>query len=384
MFKKEFKAALTVWGTLVIPFTVFADQSTSLNQTQEPSGYLPGDRVKEGQLPAGYNASASYVCQDPWNLIFTADYIYWKWQQAMMEVATLTTPTASGASGFLNGSAEVIFQTPSYKSGFQVGLGCDLKGMDDWSLYAEYTWYKNTNDLRTTADTDQYLAVSPILIKHVNGATPGVLLSNDLSTTAHMHFDELDLLLERPFYLGKKLTANFMAGLQALWIQQKFSADGSGLSFISSNANAPVNVRGTFNSFWEQKSWGLGPKFGFDSNWLLGYGIKIMGSISASALFTSYINLNSTAEGSISDINIASVTFNQSKNYNTVNPVAQSSLGLGWGSYFYKNNLHFDLAAWYDFNVFWSQNLIDVLVDGTGSPGNMVLHGLNVQARFDF
>ena len=100
MLKKELKAALAVVGTVVVPFVVFADQPISTEQVEEQPGYYPGERIKAGQLPAGYNESASYVCEDPWKIIFTADYIYWKWQQSMMEVATLATPTASGASVF--------------------------------------------------------------------------------------------------------------------------------------------------------------------------------------------------------------------------------------------------------------------------------------------
>jgi hypothetical protein len=384
MLKKELKAALAILGFALIPLSAQADQALPVDQKSGVSDFLPGDKIKAGQLPGGYNQSASYDCQDPWHLILSADYIYWKWQQALLQVGTLLTPTAAGASGFLNGKAEVVFQNPTYASGFQLGLGCALKGMDNWNIYADYTWYQNTNDLTTISGIDQYMAVSPILLQYLDGATPGVLLAGDLYTTARMHFDGVDLLLERPFYMGRKLTANFLAGFEALWITQKFTATGSDLRFVSTNSNAPTAVNGTFNSYSQQKSWSIGPKFGLESNWLLGYGIKIVGSVAGSALYTSYIELQTATQGSVSNINIATLFFNQKKNYNTINPVAETSLGLGWGSYLYKNNLHFDILASYDFNVYWNQNLIDVLVNATGSPGNMLLHGLNIKARFDF
>jgi len=109
-----------------------------------------------------------------------------------------------------------------------------------------------------------------------------------------------------------------------------------------------------------------------------------MGSMAMSALYTSYIRLNSQVTGSVSDVNLATLTIDQSHNYNTVNPVLQSSLGMGWGSYFAHNNMHFDVSACYDFNVFWSQDIINSLLNVGGSPGNMLLQGLNIQARFDF
>jgi hypothetical protein len=194
----------------------------------------------------------------------------------------------------------------------------------------------------------------------------------------------VDLVLQRPFYFGRKLTANFMAGLQALWISEEFTSNGKNLRFVSQNSTSFNPVAGSFSSASSQKSWALGPVFGFDSNWLLGGGLKIFGHASLSALYTSYITLISSVTGAISDINIANFTLSQENNYNTVNPVASCALGLGWGSYFYRNTFHFDLNLSYDFQVFWNQNVMGVLLESNGSPGNMSLRGLNVQARFDF
>ena len=44
--------------------------------------------------------------------------------------------------------------------------------------------------------------------------------------------------------------------------------------------------------------------------------------------------------------------------YNTVRPMADMSVGFGWGSYFDRQNYHFDLLATYDFNVLWGQNMM--------------------------
>ncbi len=383
MVNSELKAVMAVATTMLIPWTAQADVPSAPGSPNSPS-YLPGEKVKEGQLPAGYNETASYSCRDPWKLFLTGDYIYWCWQQEMMEIGTLITPTAFGAASFLNGKGDVILETPGYASGFQLGLGCDLRGMDDWSIYSEYTWYKNTSDTRTTTSGTQILAVAPTLIQYVDGANPGVLLSDNLATSAHMTYNCVDLLLQRPFYFGRKLTANFVAGLEALWISQKITANGIDLSFVEANSLTEDELRGSFRSYSKQKSWGLGPKFGLNSSWLLGYGFKIMGSISLNALYTSYIKLITTTQGVISNINLANLQINQSKNYNTVNPITEAALGLGWGTYFCDNSFHLDFLASYDFKVFWGQNVINSLVNSNGSPGNMSLRGLNIQVRFDF
>lgn len=391
MMKRELNAKMAAMGAMLIPFIAQADQPMSfgggsnVESSQSSSKSLPGEKLKQGQIPAGYNQSAYYTCKNPWDVFLTGDYIYWAWQQEIMQVGTMIEPISLGSSAFLNGTTDIVLQTPGYASGFQLGLGGNLRGMDNWNIHADYTWYKNTDSLHTVASSTQNLAVSPTLIKHVNGATPGVLISDNITTTAELMYNAVDLVFERPFYLGRKLTANFIAGFQALWISEKFTGNGSDLSFVGTNSLIVNRLDGSFSSETKQKSWGLGPKFGFDSNWLLGSGIKIMSKASLSALYTSYITLSSSLTGVVSDISLANLTISQSDNYNTVNPVAEASLGLGWGSYLYNNNFHFDISASYDFKVFWNQNVVNaVLLESSGSPGNMSLRGLNVQVRFDF
>ncbi len=380
MIRVELKVAAAIASTMLIPWIARADSPA----VSEPPTYLSGEKVKQGQLPGGYNEAASYSCKNGRGFFLTGDYIYWTWQQEMMEVGTLITPTAFGAQAFLIGSGEIILQSPDYSSGFQLGLGYGLKGMDDWIVSTEYTWYKNSDTLTSTASSSQILAVSTTLIPYIQGSTPGVLLADQLKTKARLTYNAADLLLQRPFYFGRKLTADLMVGLEALWIDQKFTATGSDLSFVAADAFVATAVDGSFNSTSKQKSWALGPKFGLNSHWLLGYGIKIMGSASLSALYTRYTTLSTSVTGAVSSTSSANLHTNQKKNYNTVNPIAEASLGLGWGSYFCDDSIHFEVSAGYDFKLFWNQNVVNTLINSNGSPGNMSLQGLNIQARFDF
>lgn len=343
-----------------------------------------GEQLPANTLPTGYNASAAYQCEDPWKLTLSGDYIYWAWQQEMMSVGTLIKPVAPGSGALLNGTSESIFQTPGYASGFQLGLGCQFKGMDHWLLMAEYTWYHNLDSMDTIPDSREIFAVSPSILRHVQGSDSGVLLSNNFYSSANLHFNNVDLLLQNAFYVSRRLTASFHMGLEGLWISNTNKAIGKDLLFISQDSSTFDVVRGYFTSKQKQKSWALGPKFGMKADWLLGGGVKIIGDVAFSALYTSYINLLSSLTGSISNINIANFTVQQSQNYNTVNPVASASLGMGWGSYLYNHKLHFSISAAYDFYVFWNQNLLGILLDSNASPGNMTLRGFNGQVRFDF
>ena len=286
MLNKELKAGLAMIGALV-PFVVQADQPMSdakAGGAKQPS-YMPGEMVMDGQMSGGYNQSAAYAVDAGWDVFLTADYIYWH----------------------LNREGLGIAENESYKSGFQVGLGLNMKGMDNWDAYAMYTWYRNSND------------------------------SNSQKYT----FDDLSFSFDRPFYFGKQLTANFACGLRALWVSNQF---------------------GDYN----HDSWSLGPRFGFESNWMMGSGFRIFGNLAQSVMYTRYSNLSNLIVSG--------------NNYNTVRAVTDSCLGLGWGSYFGdSDDFHFDLKVGYDFNVYWDQQLT-----GGAYAHNVYMHGLNVGMRLDF
>lgn len=338
----------------------------------------------EAQEKELYNETALYSCENSWDIQFKADYLYWTWQQSMMQVGTLISPTSSGEDVFLNGQEDVVFQTPGYTSGFQVGLGCNFHGMDDWNLMAEYTWYQNSNHLRTISGSDQYFAVSPTLIKQIQGTNLGVLLSGDLSTETDLHFDGLDVLLQRGFYISKNIRAIFSTGLKALWIHETLSSSGDDLSYIEAGEETPVSVAGSFQTAAEIRSWGLGPKFGIQAEWLLGLGIKIIGNVATSILYTSYTTIQNSITGQVSNRESADLVLQQRHPYTILNPVGEASLGLGWGSYLCNNTIYLRLSASYDWNVYWNYALLDVLLPSRGSPGNMTLRGLNAQIGVDF
>ncbi len=373
MIRNELKAALAIMGTVFVPVFAQADQPMSSSQgrqsmSQQP-GYNSGDAIKAGQLPGGYNQSATFMCDNGWDVFVTADYIWWDWVQ--------DTNMSLGYTG-INGTTLSVatnpsLMVPSYASGFQVGMGFNMKGMDDWNFYAEYTWYKNSGDNSASSD----LAVT----------SPAIDIDASASASSTIHYNNADFLLQRPFYFGKKLTSNFYAGLKALWINNRYNVSGSGTFDVLDDIFTTTRA-GSFSATEKVTSWALGPKFGLDTNWLLGYGIKILTNISTSVLYTRYTSSASATVDAELDVLSTPVDLSASpsggiSNYGTLRPVLETYLGLGWGSYFCDNDFRFDLSVGYDFNVHW--NYVTRLTDmGTSNPGNLYLHGLNVQARFDF
>ncbi|MBM3197753.1 MAG: hypothetical protein FJZ58_00670 [Chlamydiae bacterium] len=364
MLKKELKAALALVGTMV-PLSVQADQAMA-NSKPAPS-YNSGEMVRDGQLPAGYNQSASYNV-DGWDVYFTADFIYWHLNEDMKMSGTMVETTSSGAASIVNGSGTPVGFSPTYKPGFQVGMGFNMNGMDNWTLYGEYTWYQNETSLSASSGSGEVLALEQGLL------LPRVVTAGSMSGDFWFHYNCGDLSLQRPFYWGKKLTSNFGCGLRGLWISQNQNVTASSLRYVS--GQNLVSESGSLATSFEQKSWALGPRFTLDTNWLLGCGFRVLGNLGASVLYTRYTDLNySYVEGTYADYS------EDMSPLGTLRAITESALGLGWGCYFGDNNdYHIDFGASYDFNVHWNQNMG---VKGT-APGNVYIHGLNVAARLDF
>lgn len=381
MLRTKLMNALAI-TTAIVPFAVQADQSMSVNaKTHER--YTQGEAIKEGDLPGGYNKTASYKIEDSNDIFLTANFIYWNLHQDLMRLGDLVTTSEVGSTAFYDGDSKVLFLTPTYKPGFQIGLGLDMKGMDDWNLFAEYTWYQNNNKETINAKSGERFVINPLFSGVVVGADAAVVSAGTLTANLNYHYNNANLMMQRPFYFGKKLLANFGFGLRALWVSQSYSEVASDLLWTPP-AGHDFSLSGPVNATNYQKSWSLGPRFAFGSNWLLGYGFRFTGDIAASVLYTRYTSLNSSLVGSASLGVDANLTTSVGQ-YNTLRAVTETALGMGWGLYFGEEDYyHLDVTANYQFNIYWNQNMYGVVVNGLGSPGNAYLQGLNVGFRFDF
>ncbi len=365
MLKTHLNATLTI---LSISLAAHA------NPSEKPTD-RPEEIVKQDPISAGYNASASYPCINNWDIFITADYLYWDWSQSSFLLGT-TTPIENVALQGSTGSRKTVYQTPGYASGFQVGVGVNMPKMDDWNLFSEYTRYRNSN-------TTSILSGPGSMIIFPTSANPSSdsslsTLEGTFSSNIQMNYDSVDFLLKRPFYFGKKLTANFGAGLRALFISQKFIREMDGFN----GADLITIINRTETS--TPSTWGLGPKFSFETNWMLGHGLQIMMNLATSVLYTRYtLNSNGTAE-----IISGNRTFNTSFSWdeisqlNALRPITESFVGLGWKSAFCNKKYYIALSAGYNFDVFWNYDMLNYAASQT--QGDMFLQGLNVQTRFDF
>jgi len=318
-------------------------------------------------FPAAYNAPASISVSCGWDFNVFGAFLYWYVGEEDLDVA-FVSPTYTTATG------TVAYQKNTWKPGFQVGVGFNTN-YDDWVGWVEYTWMHQTATGSQTA---------PALI---SGA-PGTWSNNDWFITGtnggedvvsgkwKMYLDMIDAFFSRPYYEGTQLTVSPFAGLRALWIRQRET-----VNFTSSTDSTFYDTARA-----QSNSWAIGPAAGVGGHWLLGWGFRFEGKATASLLYTQY----TTVAWSQTNFNagvVQKATASQ-RNLNTVRPMAQLGVGMGWGSYLDCQKYYVDFAARYDFNYLWDQNEMRVCTTRMqgfdDDVGALYLHGLTVTARFDF
>ncbi len=368
----------------------FFEQGTPLKQS-EMQMKEQQDANKMGQFPAAYPQAASVRLENSCDFWVTGSFIYWMassdgFNVAQFPIANAITGTANATSGYgtvpeawPTGVGFSDFIKPKFKPGFKVAIGWDT-GFDDWSFMAEYTWYRanESNNVTASAGSQFYLDDAPANVP--------------VSATLNWH-DKMQLLdfgLARCFYVGKRVTMNFMMGARAAWFTDKLQMNGS-------------NAGGTqyFTSVAKTQSWGLGPRIGLDSMWVIGGGFRVDGRAAGSLLFTRYTRLNydstTTLKGDgtavpagfqVVDLDLSTSGCSNGK-YDVMRPNAELGLGFGWGTYCCDNEFHFDIAARYDMQVFWDQNMVRTVVESVNNatgwnPRDQFYQGLTLTLRLDF
>jgi hypothetical protein len=355
------------------------------NPSKESQPFEQGYELCPSQYPRAFNAPAAIDLDAQWDLFINASFIYWHADQDYMDVATNAvfnpTPNADGNfTAIAPTSSHVAYQDFRYKPGFKVGLGFNTN-YDDWVASLDYTWLHETTHTHRNAPSDP--AGTGVWIQ--NGWFTGidadntVMQASALTSNWKLHIDMLDLSMSRPFYQGTALTILPYGGLRTLWIKQTFNVN---LFSQAAPSAAP------WHSHNSSRSWALGPYGGFNTHWILGGGFRFEGTTGASILYTRYTKVRHSEN----DQGFPNATpfVGSIKSYGALRPILEAGMGFGWGSYFCSQSYHLDLSARYDFMIAWNQNMMRYLVGTLGHSGDvnpigdLNLHGLTVNARFDF
>jgi hypothetical protein len=338
--------------------------------------FQQGEALPDGEYPAAYNAPAAVRTKNwdccTWTV--SGSFIYWHASQESMDIAYVD-PTA--VIGFARKNA-VAFQKFEYQPGFKIGLGLD-SNFDDWSIAAEYTRLHETLHTHRTAPK-----VAGLQIYNNPDWYANTFSTNNTVPFAkskwNLEFDMLDGVLSRPFYQGTRVTVSPYGGARVLWIEQEFNITLFGNNQVPSKSEN------------QSESWGIGPKVGACTHWILGSGFRLEGNAAASLLYMRYDKVFHKESG-LATTNTPSVQIHDVggtiRHFSTLRPIIDMGMGIGWGYYLGSGQkCYIDLSARYDFMYLWNQNvmreLVTTLQNRVDHVGDLQIHGLTASAALSF
>ncbi len=342
-----------------------------------------GHEIQECQAVKGvYNAPASFDLGRCWKAFLSADFLYWQAREDSLAVGIVNF--GSFAFSPLVG-AHVLNMDFSWNPGVKVGLGLGAPQHDHWDLFFEWTHLISHSSTSASALVQD--------AAHSQGAVNTSLMQPDFEFLAHIArgtwkllYNTIDGNVGRPYYSGKMLTFRPHIGLRGAWFRQTLDAAYDNV-FVSGFPTIHLTNHTKFDS------WGIGPRVGVESNWMLGKGFSIYGNAAFSLLYT-YFHVKETDVLYDPGLFIATVfpatsSIKDKTRNSQVRSNAEGALGFGWGRYFDCNRWHIDFTLGYEFQYWFNANknlqFLDDAAHGIHtSRGDLALHGATFSMRLDF
>ena len=378
----------TPWvvASLLVAATVFGDDKYA-TQPNKPKMKGPDQSTKSSQMQMmpGYNAPARTDVRGSWDVYASGSFIYWQINQDNMEVAFASE--LSNVNYLTHSQVKGTYTTMDcdYLPGFKIGLGMNFD-QDNWDAYGEYTMLHGTNSTSVNGVALEGGSTAPLFPTAGNPSIQGSNVYNSASGHWRTNFDIADLNLGRMYYVGTCLTFRPAIGLRAAWILQNMHQHLENTAFT--NGSAPVQTPGTLDVYNRTHSWAIGSSAAWNTNWMVGQGIRVYGNASADLLYTQY-KIQSKTNFVVTSSGASQFNIGREK-VSAVRTHLDLELGLGWGSYFDNNNWHIDLSASYGFQVFFDQNMFPQAANSYApakqllATGNLYAQGLTANLRLDF
>lgn len=322
---------------------------------------LPGEPVLCDQIPAVFPYPASLELDCKRDMYVTGDFLYWTAYSDAPWLGILNTPT---------GGSRMLIIKDGYRPGFKVALGMEI---DELVFEAQYIWWHHSYKTNYSAGPGESITPFSFSAQVLGIAIlPGF---QQLRTVWKYHFDQILLSFQHAIYLGSRLSLNGMVGVIGDWVKE----DTLNQAINEVAGAAPGN-----NGFVEgkYKRWSVGPAIGVRAKALLPCGFRVIGNLD---LNICYLEWKGFGTLSFPPVNPGNPFANSTEKYK--HPIdywkvgAASQLGLAWESYLCCNSYHVYFGLTYDYITTYSAAVaaFDHII-----RFDPVLHGLTLEARFDF
>lgn len=325
--------------------------------------------IPKGPTTSAYNHPASIDVCGSWDFYVAGTFLWVLPCMEQLEFAQTTYAVNSTNIG------TVHYFDYDWKPAFKVGFGFKFDH-DNWEMYIQYL--RINSNMRNT-HTPGYNSGESLnsTVEYQVVTNNDTQACGEVTGKWHLDFNIFNLTFGRPYYNGKYLQCVAQYGLKGGWIENSFNQD------------ATVSTT-TYTSSLTSKSWLIGPKAEIQTKWTFDDGFRFFGNAAASLFFQKFYDVEYREYNSTSP-DLWYLAYNYSDR--TVNAAFESIIGIGWGTYFARNNWHYDLAIGYEAQLFLNQNQmarlrnfvnLDAAVNPVAKAGNLTFHGLNVTMKFDF
>lgn len=255
--------------------------------------------------PAAAGDPSDRCCQGALSTSFYADFLWLRPRNEGVEYAVpINGQIQQGTIPQQQGATEVV--DPNFSAGFRIGVDTALS--DCSSLFAEYTYYRNT--------TNDSVATSAPLVLRSMVLNPSTLdaAADFLNANASeiVDFDVIDLGYYHNFWACGHSNLGGFAGVRYGHLSQDFQANYSNI--VTESVDTGVNFDG------------VGPRFGLDGNWQLPKGFFLHGKASVSLLGGEYRANYSDTSPTATATPIVATTWNEA----CLTSVVDGELGFGW------------------------------------------------------
>lgn len=298
--------------------------------------------VPPGQYPSSQDALPFFI---------GAYYTYWVPYQTGMNLGlggnNLAQP-GNVARPALNGA-----------SGFKVSLGSNT-GHDAWNVQLNYTWFWYSPGYRANNPKNEVLYIPTFNANNVVYQT--------LESRFQTQFNRIDGIVDRSFYAGHYLAFRPWLGLLGVW-------DYQNLDYNATTEQEQIEkARDTQN--W----WGIGPYAGVEATFYFTNDWGLFISSGGSLLLANHdVNIG---DFYYTDDTPSSTVRNNKTNFNNVEPMIETSLGLRWDSNWTDWALRIDVA--WELQTYFNHNGFLPYYSPVGVLGDYSMQGLTVGLRFNF
>lgn len=323
------------------------------------------------------------------------------WQPKMwgFEFAGKAFPPTNALPTALILDEKVFIPDFAWRPGGKLDLGYQF-APSGWDLQSRWTFYRGeTTHLKKHFNSQinpPGVGIIPLWFYPFYGiASSDIIRFSEGKMSWRHYFNSFDLEIGRDSALSNRLSIRLFGGLKgAMMHQYNHIAYESGSNVIAlipgSGTPVPFSLL-TSALALKNKTWGAGPRAGFESIWKLGLGFGFIADGAFSLLFSKTETRRDQNDLNLNLVNNMQTPFHMhlQTDSHQLKPVGEMKIGLNWEScVFERQTIGFSIG--YEFQYWWAQNELKrnpshVMPGGTLlMRGDLQMHGLTAEAFYAY